>query len=291
MDTALLGTFLAVARLESFTAAAAELHLVQSTVTSRVQALERQLGVRLLDRLPDGARLTEAGERVVERAHQVLDAERMLVEAARDGDPAGDVVLGAPESVCAYRLPAVVAEIRRSLPAVTLHLVASGTDETFRGLLDRRLDLGLVLDERRPAAPLEWRRIGEEPVDVVAPPGSDDRSSWAALAQAPLYLLEEGCSYSDAFLETLSAETGAAASATRFGSIEAARACVEAGLGLSVLPRPATEQRAGAGAVVRLAEPRLPAVPLLLVHDTRRWRSSAVAAVVEVLQGAAASWQ
>jgi len=61
VDTDLLRTFLAVARHESFTAAAAELNLVQSTVTSRIKALEKTLGARLLDRLPDGARLTDAG--------------------------------------------------------------------------------------------------------------------------------------------------------------------------------------------------------------------------------------
>ncbi|MEV4647622.1 LysR family transcriptional regulator [Saccharopolyspora sp. NPDC049357] len=46
MDTDLLRTFLAVARRESFTAAAAELNLVQSTVTSRIKALEKTLGAR-----------------------------------------------------------------------------------------------------------------------------------------------------------------------------------------------------------------------------------------------------
>jgi DNA-binding transcriptional LysR family regulator len=47
----LLRTFLAVARQHSFTAAAANLHVVQSTVTTRVKMLERELGVRLFDRL------------------------------------------------------------------------------------------------------------------------------------------------------------------------------------------------------------------------------------------------
>ena len=86
MDTGLLETFLAVARHRSFTGAAEELHLVQSTVTSRVQALEKQLGARLLDRQPQGAVPTDVGERVLERAQEVLDAERRLVASARDAD-------------------------------------------------------------------------------------------------------------------------------------------------------------------------------------------------------------
>ena len=60
MDTRLLRTFTTVARTENLTAAAERLHLVQSTVTAQVQALEKELGLRLLDRLPRGVMLTAA---------------------------------------------------------------------------------------------------------------------------------------------------------------------------------------------------------------------------------------
>lgn len=54
MDTRLLTTFTVLARTGGFTAAAAELHLAQSTVTVHIRTLERDLGVRLFDRLPTG---------------------------------------------------------------------------------------------------------------------------------------------------------------------------------------------------------------------------------------------
>src|ERR1700710_1342404 len=78
VDTRLISTFVTLARTGSFTAAGAELHLAQSTVTAHVQALERELGVRLFDRLPSGAVLTEAGRRTWELANGVLDAEATL---------------------------------------------------------------------------------------------------------------------------------------------------------------------------------------------------------------------
>ncbi|MEH6378580.1 LysR family transcriptional regulator, partial [Streptomyces sp. KLMMK] len=61
MDTRLLHTFLTLARTGSFTAAAAELHLAQSTVTVQIRALEKELGTRLFDRLPRGASITATG--------------------------------------------------------------------------------------------------------------------------------------------------------------------------------------------------------------------------------------
>ena len=289
MDTELLRTFLVVARRQSFTAAAGELHLVQSTVTSRVKALERQVGVRLLDRVP-GARLTEAGARLLPIAGEMLDLERRLLAEASPSDlTAGEVVLGAPESVCAYRRPGHIAQLRRSHPDVTLHLVAAGTEETFRGLLDRHFDIGLVLDDQEPPAPLAGRQVGAEAVDVVAGtehPAATRRPSWQEIGATPLYLLAEGCSYSDRFLDEVLRRAGRTAAVTRFGSIEAARACVEAGLGLSVLPRVALE--AGGRTLVRLPVPR-PEERLVLVTHRSRWRSAAVRAVQEALTAAAAA--
>ena len=81
MDTALLKTFVTVARARSFTAAARELGYVQSTVTGHIQALEQRLGSRLFDRLPAGAVLTAAGERLMPSAEQMLALEsRMRAE-------------------------------------------------------------------------------------------------------------------------------------------------------------------------------------------------------------------
>src|SRR3954470_3765877 len=114
MDTRLLRTLRVLARTGSFTATAAELHVVQSTVTTQIRTLERHLGARLFDRLPTGARPTEAGERALAAAEEVLAAEQRLLDSVR-GTPAvaGDVRLGAPESVCAYRLPTVIADLAR----------------------------------------------------------------------------------------------------------------------------------------------------------------------------------
>ncbi|WP_406688239.1 LysR family transcriptional regulator [Saccharopolyspora sp. ID03-671] len=286
MDTDLLRTFLAVARHESFTAAAAELNLVQSTVTSRIKALEKALGTRLLDRLPDGARLTEAGHRTAGHAHAVLDAERRLVEDSASTEPAGEVVVGAPESVCAYRLPRAIAALRQQHPRTTVHLVPAGTSETFRGVLDGRFGIGLVLDHAPAPSPLSPRPLGAEPIALVAAPGhpsTREEMTWAKLAEHPYFLLEEGCSYSDDFVRELERRSPIRPQITRFGSIEAARSCVEAGLGLSVLPAIACADALQRGRLKALRPPR-PQVPLTLVLDERRWHSPTAEALLRVVE-------
>lgn len=294
MDTVLLRTFLAVARYRSFTAAAEDLHVVQSTVTTRVKMLERELGLRLLDRLSDGAALTSSGKMLVAHAHDVIDAEEGLREAAKsDCTPAGDVVLGAPESVCAYRLPEVIATLRLNHPGVNVHLSPTGTAQTFQGLLNRTLDMGLVLDDRRVPAQLTPVVIGREAITLVAGPehpATGRRMTMQQLTNHPFFLLEEGCSYTDDFVADMVNMTGASPRITRFGSIEAARACVQAGLGLSVLPHVAVRTECANQRLVCLNSPKRPPSPLRLVTLGHRSLSPAVRALANSITDAALGW-
>jgi DNA-binding transcriptional LysR family regulator len=90
MDTRHLAAAVAVARHGSFTAAAAELFMAQSTVTRQVAALERELGCALFVR---GARLvgtTAAGEAFLPEAWRVLEALALAVRAARSASEPPD---------------------------------------------------------------------------------------------------------------------------------------------------------------------------------------------------------
>lgn len=270
VDTRLLRTLLVLARTGSFTATAAELHLVQSTVTSQVKALERHLGARLFDRLPSGARLTEAGRQAVEHAREVLTSEQRLRDAVRGSTAVeGDVRIAAPESVCAYRLPQRIADVAMRWPGISVHLSPAGTRQALAGVRNGTLDLALVLEDAVVAPGLKVTAIGAEPIELVSAPG--------VVLDERYFLLEEGCSYSDRFVRELSATP----SITRFGSIEAVRSCVVAGLGWTVLPRVAVAEQLDAGTLQRVRE--LPDSTLFLVTDPRRTPSAAVRAVAAAL--------
>ncbi|AQS65916.1 LysR family transcriptional regulator [Streptomyces pactum] len=288
MDTRLLTTFITLARTGGFTAAAAELHVAQSTVTVHIRTLERDLGVRLFDRLPTGALLTDTGHRILERAEEVLDAQARL-RAACDatGVVSGRVVVGSPESLCASRLPGVVAALRTTHPEVDVHLYAAGTAQCLEGLRSGRLDLALLLEETE-YPDVTGDPVAHEPLALVSAPGHPlaaraHAASWPELAAESFFLLEEGCSYSDALARRLLDEPGGRPRLTRFGSVDAARNCVAAGLGLTLLPLTTVEEELRRGRLVRVDGPRFPDVPVRLARHRRRWAAPAAQEVARAL--------
>ena len=72
LDLRLVRYFTVVAEHRHFGRAAAELRIAQPSLSRQVRSLEQQLGARLLDRTPQGTRLTEAGEVFLPRAKALL---------------------------------------------------------------------------------------------------------------------------------------------------------------------------------------------------------------------------
>jgi DNA-binding transcriptional LysR family regulator len=290
MTTRLLRTFTALARTANFTAAAEELHLAQSTVTVHIRDLEKELGTRLFDRLPRGARLTSHGRLLLERAEDVLAAEARLRASVDHGaPPSGRIVIGAGETLCSSLLPRVVARLRADEPGIDVRIHAAGTAAAVEGLRSGRVDLALLLEEEPGADDVAAQLLTRLPLVFVAAPGHplaglDRPVTRADLAATDVFLLEEGCSYSDALARELHALPGARPRTTRFGSVEATRACVAAGLGVALLPRVGVDQALADGRLTVVEGPSAPDVPVLLARHRARWTSPVARAVTEALE-------
>ncbi|TCO70576.1 LysR family transcriptional regulator [Rhodovulum euryhalinum] len=118
--------FLAVARAESLTGAGKVLRLDPATLGRRIARLEETLGTALFARSPRGYGLTEAGERLMDRAVQ---AEQALTEGAEElrgqgGQLTGLVRIGAPDGVANFLLPQVTAAICDANPGLEVQIVA-----------------------------------------------------------------------------------------------------------------------------------------------------------------------
>ena len=149
MELRVLQYFLAVAREQSISAAAASLHLSQPTLSTQLKALEEELGKQLLIRGTKGSRkvlLTEEGMLLRKRAQEILELVRMTENeiSLPDETVAGDVYIGAGESDMIRILARAAKRLRERHPDIRCHIL-SGNAAFVREHLDRGLvDFGMV---------------------------------------------------------------------------------------------------------------------------------------------------
>jgi DNA-binding transcriptional LysR family regulator len=239
-----LKTFVAVASTLNVTRAAERIHLAQSSVTEQIQALEADLGTELFDRSRRRLRLTEAGRRLLDFAGDLLaladEARSAVADAA--GLTAGTFTIGALETLCASRLPPLLATFRNEHPAVRLQLKVAGSGELRSGVRSGVMDVCFAFGAGPFEPDLQHEHVAEEGLIVIAPPGhrlagrrvvqSED------LADEPFLVTETGCVYRQMFESAFPAgSAGRPHVAGEFSSIAAIRRLVETGVGCALVPR------------------------------------------------------
>lgn len=262
-----LTSFLAVVRGGSITAAAEALVVTQPSVSAALAALNRELGVELLERSGRGVRLSAAGEAY---APYVADVVGLLEEGR---DAARDAAQGAQRRL---RIAAVTTAAESFVPPLMKTFVGRGdglelvldvgnSSAVLEALLDHRADVAFAgqppSDERLEALPL----MDNEIVLVAAPddPLAGGKPASARQLHARTWLLRERASGTRALNERFLAATGLAPRTLTLGSNGAIKQAARAGLGISLISRAAVgvELEAGWLGTIALAHP--PA--------TRRW--------------------
>ncbi|WP_165491154.1 LysR family transcriptional regulator [Lichenihabitans psoromatis] len=166
--------FLAIARAGSLSAAAKRLHVAQSTVGRRLASLESSLGVRLLNRTPDGYVPTLAGDDVRHQAERV-EAEAHALErqvVGHDLRMAGQVRVTCAETIASNLVAPCLGTLHETQPDILIELIPDPKDLS---LAMREADISIRL---RPPVQhdLVVRRIGTLAYGLYASPGYLERS-------------------------------------------------------------------------------------------------------------------
>ena len=145
-DVPSLQLLVQVARRGSIGAAALEAGISQPAVSKRLTALERDLGVRLLERSRRGSVLTDAGEIVTGWAERVLAELIVLTEGtqALRREAAGNLTVAASLTVAEHLLPGWLGELRRSLPDLHVGLQVMNSTRVCELVRDQVVDLGFI---------------------------------------------------------------------------------------------------------------------------------------------------
>ncbi|MFF6789547.1 LysR family transcriptional regulator [Streptomyces filamentosus] len=239
-----LAYFAAVARQEHVTRAAAEMGVLQSTLSRAVVRLEEDLGVALFARRGRTVSLTPAGRRFLAAAERALaEVERAADTVRADADPtAGRVAFGFLHTMGSETVPALIRAFRADHPKVRFTLVQNYGEAMIERL--RAGELDLCLTSPVPDAPdLVGRRLDEQRLRLVVP---DDhrlagrrRIRLAEAAEETFVTLEPGYGLRR-ITDDLCAEAGFTPRIAFEGEeAETLRGLVAAGLGVALLPPPA----------------------------------------------------
>ena len=175
LDLRRLNVLREVARHRSLSAAAASLAYTPSAVSQQLAALEREVGVGLVERGPRGATLTEAGRTLVRHADEILGRVNAAEAELRAllGLEAGRLRLGAFTTAGAVLVPRAVKAFRDRHPGVDLALTELDPDEAMRRLAARELDLALVyafpIVEELPSDGFEYVRLLDDRLYIALP--------------------------------------------------------------------------------------------------------------------------
>jgi DNA-binding transcriptional LysR family regulator len=284
MDIQLLETFLVVCEERNLSRAASRLFRTQSAISRQIQALETEVGFRLLDRTARGVQPTELGEELRSRASRVLGELRGLKEiGSQEEGPGGELVLAASDTVACHYLAPLLGEFSRQCPRVHIR-IESGVTPGITNLVERGgAELGFVLlPLRNPKLELIPLRHYHH-VAVFAPGKVDAKApsiTVGTLCAMPLVLLTRESATRRSFDEMVASKGLHPRRVMEVPSVPVQKAMVRAGLGAGILPDYALEPGDGLTAIPILGSHRK---TLALCRAKNRSLSASAQTLLQIL--------
>lgn len=241
MELRQLQTLISIQKAGSFSRAAEQLGYTQPTLTAHIQSLERELQVKLFDRLGHQVHLTHDGTVFIAYAEQILKLVEEAQGAVSKEDQQGKIIIGVSETFSVVRLPALLKEFRRRYPSIQIEL-QFGDAAKFQGdLIHNVIDLAVILNEKIENTYVYSELLCPEPMSLVS---SADHS----LAGGPkivsskfenenVIVTQEGCAYRLYIENLLKNQEIQPRSLMKVKNIEAIKQFVMSGMGLAILPQ------------------------------------------------------
>lgn len=248
MELKQLESFVAVVVYKSFTEAAKQLYISQPTISTHIQALERELESKLIIRTTKSIELTKRGAELYECAVKMLDLRDRLLEKWKSADEK-IVRLGVSTIPSAYILPEFLPKFCKAHPEIFFHSIQSDSKGIIEGVLEERMDVGLVGMECEEEQ-LACIPFYEDELVIITPVTEHflqlrkEERPIQALFREPIILREKGSGTkkaADLFLEREGIKKEELQVVAYMNDPEAIKNSVAAGLGVSIVSKKAAE--------------------------------------------------
>ncbi len=194
MELRVLRYFLTVAHTGNITRAADLLHITQPTLSRQIRSLEDELGQRLLIRNSHSVSLTTEGILLCKRAEEIFDLVETTEKEVSQAQhiPAGDVYIGAGETVGVRLLLQAAHCLQNQSPHIHFHILSGDGDDVCQRLDQGLIDFGLVFDPidttKYNAVPLRHQDIWGVLMPRNSPLATKQRITREDLIDKPLIL-------------------------------------------------------------------------------------------------------
>src|SRR3954468_16786706 len=194
MELRQLRYFVTLAEELHFGRAAAREHIVQSALSQQIQRLERELGVRLLERTTHHVALTPVGAAFLVEARQILAHVERAAQVARTAQGTSPALRVGIIDASYDSMPQILHQAQALYPDLVIHQVEAGVPEQYQHLLDGRLDVGIGRAALAPSG-VASHLFRLDRLGVLVPPrhrfAQQDTVPVEALARAPLLLARQ----------------------------------------------------------------------------------------------------
>lgn len=237
-----LKLFEAVAAHNSFTKAAEVMYTVQSNVTARIRSLEEEFGTALFTRTSRKVQLTPAGETLLTYTRQI---GKLMDKAKEALDPGGDITghldIGCIETTMALSAPAIIKRFAKLYPRIELAFTSAMCGTLITDVMAQKLDAAFVSGPVSISG-LKQVKLKEEQLVLLAPREIGQLSDVLSLEQVRIIVFDQGCIFRARLEAWLSGKGIVQYQSTTLNSIEGIINFVEAGLGISILPKDVIDQ-------------------------------------------------
>ncbi len=237
-----LALFNAVAQAGGITRGARRARVSQPAVSKQIKELEGALNVRLLERLPRGTRLTQAGNILAGYAERLAALESEAARAIEEfrGLKRGRLSIGASTTIAAYLLPPLLGKFHQRHPQVELQLEIANTQDIHKLLRSGTVEIALTEGVGH-AAGLDSEIFHQDKLVAIAPPThpllKKRRVTARELCREPLVLREQGSGTRAVLEHALAKRDLSVKPVLSLFSTEAIKQSVIAGLGIAIISR------------------------------------------------------